>query len=68
MSSYPAEPEKAYNVESGSNGSPNYDEYDEKHLGLPMDHPSGDVVQTGQQHELHRALKGRHMQMIAIGQ
>ncbi|KAI6825479.1 AAT family amino acid transporter [Hortaea werneckii] len=50
------------------NTSPNDSDFDKQPKGrLSEDDGIVDNVGVGQQNELHRSLKGRHMQMIAIG-
>ncbi|OTA19154.1 hypothetical protein BTJ68_15232 [Hortaea werneckii EXF-2000] len=50
------------------NASPNDSDFDKQPKGrLSEDDGIVDNVAVGQQNELHRSLKGRHMQMIAIG-
>ncbi|KAI7265052.1 AAT family amino acid transporter [Hortaea werneckii] len=50
------------------NASPTVSDFDKQPKGrLSEDNGIVDNVAVGQQNELHRSLKGRHMQMIAIG-
>lgn len=68
MSSYPDEPPAAYHANNGS--APHYDAEkgfsEEKRPSVIEPQPEYDV-QERSGHELHRSLKSRHMQMIAIG-
>lgn len=64
MSTYPQEPSPVH--------PKGVEDYGEK--GLPYDDTAGSAVigeeydaQAATGHQLHRTLKGRHMQMIAIG-
>ncbi|KAI7582095.1 AAT family amino acid transporter, partial [Hortaea werneckii] len=49
------------------NASPNDSDFDKQPKGRLSEDGIVDNVAVGQQNELHRSLKGRHMQMIAIG-
>lgn len=49
------------------NASPNDSDFDKQPKGrLSEDDGIVDNLAVGQQNELHRSLKGRHMQMIAM--
>jgi amino acid permease len=68
MSTLPQEPPPAYR----GAGAPEYGHeetaaYDDKSASPVMDEGQHYDVQEGGQRALSRALKGRHMQMIAIG-
>jgi len=68
MSSYPEPPPAAYHSDDRS---PDYAEkasaYDEKVLSSSSHDGPQYEIQEGGQRALNRSLKGRHMQMIAIG-
>lgn len=66
MSSYPDAPPAVYHPEGAYDGEKGMG-YEEKN-GSPIYETGHEYdVATGDQHQLHRSLKGRHMQMIAIG-
>lgn len=66
MSSYPAEPEKAYHGAPEYVGSANSPNYDEK--AVAVEEGTVSSSEDGpQQGEYKRVLQNRHMQMIAIG-
>lgn len=66
MAVLPSEPPAAYSP-TGSSRDDTGKTFNEKTVDAPGS-PNHEVqLEEGVQHELHRSLKGRHMQMIAIG-
>ena len=67
MSSYPQEPPAAYTTGSNANGFEGKG-YDEKTEPIAESGPGNEYeIQHGEQRDLARKLKSRHMSMIAIG-
>lgn len=68
MSAYPSEPPAAYSPTGSSRGELGAEKtFGEKTTVVPSSPDHEIVVEEGGQRALHRSLKGRHMQMIAIG-
>lgn len=68
MSSYPDEPPQAYHANGSAPGYENEKGFSqEKRASIIEPHPEYDVIERSGGNQLHRDLKSRHMQMIAIG-